>query len=65
MINYKSLDTYDYYLPENLIAQSPIDKRDESRLLVFNRKTKDILHRHFKDITDFLLNKNKNIIFSK
>ncbi len=55
MINYKSLDTYDYYLPENLIAQSPIDKRDESRLLVFNRKTKDILHRHFKDITDFLV----------
>ena len=54
MINYKSLDTYDYHLPENLIAQTPLEKRDESRLLIFDRKTKDIYHRHFKDITDFL-----------
>ncbi len=54
MINYKSLDTYDYHLPENLIAQTPLEKRDESRLLIFDRKTKDMYHRHFKDITDFL-----------
>ena len=54
MINYKSLDTYDYHLPEELIAQTPLDKRDESRLLVFDRKTKETYHRHFKDITDFL-----------
>lgn len=54
MINFKSLDTYDYHLPENLIAQTPLEKRDESRLLVFDRKTKDIFHRQFKDITDFL-----------
>ncbi len=54
MIDYKSLDTYDYHLPENLIAQTPLEKRDESRLLIFDRKTKDIYHRHFKDITDFL-----------
>lgn len=54
MINYTKLSTYDYHLPENLIAQTPIEKRDESRLLVFDRKTGDTLHRHFKDITDFL-----------
>lgn len=54
MINYKSLSTYDYHLPEELIAQTPLEKRDESRLLVFNRKTKETYHRHFKDIKDFL-----------
>ena len=41
MINYKSLSTYDYHLPEELIAQTPLEKRDESRLLVFDRKTKN------------------------
>ena len=53
-INYKLLSTYDYHLPENLIAQTPLEKRDESRLLVFDRKTKDTYHRHFKDIKSFL-----------
>lgn len=55
MIDYKRLSTYDYYLPERLIAQTPLEKRDESRMLVFNRKKKETLHRHFKDITDFLV----------
>lgn len=54
MINYKSLSTYDYHLPEELIAQTPLTKRDESRLLVFDRKTKDTYHRTFKDIKSFL-----------
>ena len=54
MINFKSLSTYDYHLPESLIAQTPLEKRDESRLLVFNRKTKDTYHRTFKDIKGFL-----------
>ncbi len=54
MINYKLLSNYDYHLPENLIAQTPLDHRDESRLLVFDRKTKDTYHRHFKDIKSFL-----------
>ena len=53
-VDYTKLSSYDYYLPEELIAQTPIEKRDESRLLVFDRKTKDVYHRHFKDITDFL-----------
>lgn len=54
MINYTKLSTYDYHLPENLIAQTPIEKRDESRLLVFDRKTKETYHRTFKDIKSFL-----------
>ena len=54
MINYTKLSTYDYHLPEELIAQTPLEKRDESRLLVFDRKTKDTLHRQFKDIKSFL-----------
>lgn len=55
MINYKELSTYDYYLPEDRIAQTPLEKRDESKLLVFNRKTKDITQKKFKDITEFLV----------
>ena len=38
---YTRLSSYDYNLPENLIAQTPLEKRDESRLLVFDRKTKE------------------------
>lgn len=53
-IDYTRLSTYDYHLPENLIAQTPLEKRDESRMLVFNRKTGDTFHRHFYEITDFL-----------
>ena len=53
-INYTKLSTYDYHLPEELIAQTPLEKRDESRLLVFDRKTKDTYHRTFKDIKSFL-----------
>lgn len=53
-INYTKLSTYDYHLPEELIAQTPLEKRDESRLLVFDRQTKDTYHRTFKDIKLFL-----------
>ncbi len=45
---------FDYYLPEELIAQTPVEPRDHSRLLVYNRQTKEILHKHFYDIVDFL-----------
>ena len=47
-------DDFDYELPENLIAQTPIEKRDESRMLVFDRTTKEIEHKNFKDIIDYL-----------
>lgn len=45
---------FDYNLPEELIAQSPLDRRDSSRLMVLNRETGEITHRHFHDITDYL-----------
>lgn len=45
---------FNYELPEELIAQHPIDKRDESRLMVLNRKEKTIEHKIFKDIIDYL-----------
>ncbi|MBQ1812655.1 MAG: tRNA preQ1(34) S-adenosylmethionine ribosyltransferase-isomerase QueA [Bacilli bacterium] len=47
-------DDFDYYLPEELIAQTPIEKRDESRLLVLDKKTGNIEHKHFYDIIDYL-----------
>ncbi len=45
---------FDYYLPEELIAQTPVYPRDSSRLLVYDRKTDQINHKHFRDITKFL-----------
>ena len=43
-----------YDLPEELIAQTPIEKRDESRLMVLNRDKQTIEHKTFKDIIDYL-----------
>lgn len=48
------LEEFDYYLPEELIAQVPISKRDESRLMVLDRKEKTITHKVFKNIIDYL-----------
>ena len=48
------LDEFDYNLPEELIAQVPIAKRDESRLMVLHRESKTIEHKTFKDILDYL-----------
>ena len=48
------LEEFDYYLPEELIAQVPIKKRDESRLLVLNKENKTIEHKVFKDIIEYL-----------
>ena len=45
---------FNYELPEELIAQVPIKKRDESRLMVLNRKNQTIEHKIFKDIIDYL-----------
>ena len=45
---------FDYDLPEELIAQVPIKKRDESRLMVLDRKNKTIEHKKFKDIIEYL-----------
>lgn len=43
-----------YDLPKELIAQTPIKKRDESRLMVVDRNSSDIKHKHFFDIIDYL-----------
>ena len=45
---------FDYELPEELIAQTPVEPRDHSRLLVYRRKTGAIEHKHFYDIIDEL-----------
>ena len=49
----KVADFY-YNLPEELIAQTPTEKRDESRLMVLDRKEHTIQHKKFKDIIDYL-----------
>ena len=50
------LKTSDFYydLPEELIAQTPLEPRDSSRLLVYNRTTGEVFHRHFRDVGDYL-----------
>lgn len=45
---------FDYTLPEELIAQTPLKDRDKSRLLVYDRKTKEIQHRIFSDIVEYI-----------
>ncbi len=47
------LSQYKYNLPQELIAKHPTENRDESRLMVLNRKTKTIEHKIFKDIIDY------------
>ena len=43
-----------FHLPDELIAQTPIEPRDHSRLMVMSRKTGEIEHRHFHDLVDLL-----------
>ena len=45
---------YDYDLPEELIAQDPLEDRSSSRLMVIDRQTGDVEHRHFTDILEYL-----------
>lgn len=47
-------DDFNYELPEHLIAQTPLEKRDESRLLVLDKNTGEIEHKHFSNILDYL-----------
>jgi S-adenosylmethionine:tRNA ribosyltransferase-isomerase len=47
------LDDFDYYLPQGLIAQTPAEPRDSSRLLVVRRGMPGAEHRHFGDITEY------------
>ena len=52
----RSVKTHDFYydLPEELIAQTPLQQRDSSRLLVLNRETGEVTHRHFHDVLEYL-----------
>ncbi|MDE7213044.1 MAG: S-adenosylmethionine:tRNA ribosyltransferase-isomerase, partial [Anaeroplasmataceae bacterium] len=54
---------YDYYLPEELIAQTPLKNRSESRLMVLNRKNQTIEHKIFSDIVD-LFDSNDVLVFN-
>ena len=49
----KRTDFY-FYLPEDRIAQTPLDKRDESRLMLLDRKTGAVQHRRFFQLPEFL-----------
>lgn len=48
------VDEFDYYLPEDRIAQHPVTPRDASRLMVVNRSNGEIHHRVFRDIVEYL-----------
>lgn len=45
---------FDYYLPPSLVAQAPLPRRDESRLMVIHRETGEIEHRGFREIVNYL-----------
>jgi len=47
-------DEFDYHLPSDLIAQTPIEPRDASRLMVVERAGGEIIHRRFRDLLDYL-----------
>ena len=57
------LSEYDYELPENLIAQMPADKRENSKMMVLSRKDKTISHKHFYDIVD-LIDENSLLVMN-
>ena len=50
------LKKQDFYfdLPEELIAQTPLEDRSSSRLMVMDRESGEIEHKHFRDITEYL-----------
>jgi len=57
------VDEFDYDLPESLIAQQPIENRDESRLMLLNKETGETTDRYFKEIVE-LLNKDDILILN-
>lgn len=56
-------DDFDFELPEELIAQTPIKNRDQSRMLVLDKKTDEIEHKHFNNILDYL-NENDVLVLN-
>ncbi len=55
---------FDYYLPEELIAQTPVAPRDHSRMLVVHRQSGELEHKHFYDILDYL-NPNDALVINE
>ena len=45
---------FNYELPEELIAQTPLEKRDESKLMILDKEKQTIEHKYFKDIIEYL-----------
>jgi len=54
---------FNYYLPEELIAQTPLDKRDSSRLMCLKKSNGEISHKHFYDLLD-LVNEGDCLVFN-
>ena len=57
------LEDFDYYLPEERIAQTPLSDRSSSKMLVLNKNTGEITHRHFKDVIEYL-NKGDTLVLN-
>ena len=53
-MNLMTKSDYNFDLPEELIAQTPVEPRDSSRLMCLNRQTGEIAHHHFRDLTELL-----------
>lgn len=50
-----NINEFDYDLPKELIAQTPLEKRDSSRLLVMDKNTGELVHEHFNNIIEYLV----------
>ena len=48
------VEDFDFYLPDELIAQTPLEQRSESRLMVLDKETGEMAHEVFKNITSYL-----------
>ena len=48
------LEEFDFDLPQDLIAQAPLEKRDASRLLVLNKNTKSFSDKKFREFVDLI-----------
>jgi S-adenosylmethionine:tRNA ribosyltransferase-isomerase len=54
LLKFMKTSDFDYHLPPELIAQTPVEPRDRSRLMVLNRSRSSVEHHHFSEITDYL-----------
>ncbi len=57
------LEDFDYELPEKYIAQTPLKDRSASKMLVLDKNTGEITHKHFKDLIEYL-NKGDTLVLN-